>query len=304
MRYVDNERLRLEPDWHDRADAALNDLREEIRSACAEAHARGEDVYNARREAIARGLAVAGRQRIWRDVSALLAEISWEKCWYSESRNPGSDKNVDHFRPKGSVKEDSGHDGYWWLAFDWRNFRYSSQWCNQRRNDRINDTKGGKGDRFPLCPGSSRARHEGDRLEEEEPMLLDPSDPEDWKLLGFRTDGHPTPVRPAGTIEHERALVSIDIYHLHCKPLVDDRREVASRVRRVVETLEQFRRNIAEHAMRVLYKRELQELYRLIDKRAEYSSAALCYARGEVYKLEQGEQIKRSWLEEVLDANP
>ena len=304
MRYIDIERFRVEPEWQLRADTALNGLREEIRSACAEAQARAEDVIAAKREAISRGLAAVGRQGIWREVKGALGEISWEKCWYSESKNPGSDKNVDHFRPKGSVEEDREHDGYWWLAFDWRNFRYSSQWCNQKRNDRVNGTRGGKGDRFPLRPGSSRARHEGERLDEEEPMLLDPSDPEDWKLLCFRIDGHPTPSRPMGTIEYERALVSIEVYHLHCKPLVDDRREVASRVRRVVEQLEQFRRDISEHGMRRLYKRELQELYRLVDKSAEYSSAALCYARGEVYKLEQGEQIKRAWLEEVLNSNP
>ena len=39
-------------------------------------------------------------------MSAALAQLSNSKCWYSESQNPTSDKNVDHFRPKGSVVED------------------------------------------------------------------------------------------------------------------------------------------------------------------------------------------------------
>ena len=248
-------------------------------------------------------MAKTARQRIWRDLAGALSKLSSRKCWYSESRDPTADKNVDHFRPKGSVAEDETHEGYWWLAFDWHNFRYASEWSNQKRNEKDRATTGGKEDRFPLRPHSFRAREEGDDIEREEPMLLDPSDPEDWKLLTFRPDGHAIPAGREGTIEYCRAAVSIEVYHLHSKALVDDRRLVGDRVRRVVQELERLRPRISDPRERGFYKRQLQDLLRLIDRGADYSAAALAYVRGEVYKLERGRTVKRKWLAEILASN-
>ncbi len=38
---------------------------------------------------------------------------------------------------RGSVLENSENEGYWWLAFDWKNYRYFCTWCNQRRIGKI-----------------------------------------------------------------------------------------------------------------------------------------------------------------------
>jgi uncharacterized protein (TIGR02646 family) len=308
MRYVDIDLLALPDGWQARADDALNALRDEIQQAEAAAiaaskHKRG--IAAARRKAISDGLAKeTGRPKIWGDLAVALKALSNHKCWYSESKNPASDKNVDHFRPKSRVQEDPDHEGYWWLAFNWRNYRLSSQWCNQRRHDKVNKTSGGKWDRFPLCPGSFRARRESDDYEQEEFLLLDPIDPDDWKLLTFRPDGHPTPAKPTGTSEYDRAAVSIEVYHLNCKELVDDRRPLAGRVQRLVQYMELLRPQIGDWKMRKLYKEQEKELLRMIHKDAEYSAAALAYARAEVYTLERGHQVKRDWLEEILNSNP
>lgn len=304
MRFVDIDLLELPAGWQARADQALNDLRGEIALAEEAARAAGQDLVAARKAAIATGLNRAARQDVWRDLSPRLAALKKGKCWYSESRNPTADKNVDHFRPKNRVAEDATHEGYWWLAFVWRNYRYSSQWCNQRRVDDVNGTSGGKWDHFPLSPQSFRARLETDDIEQEEPELLDPIDPDDWKLLTFRTDGHPTPVKAPGTVEHRRAAASIQIYHLHCKQLVDDRRALAGSVQRLVQELERLRPRIDDLSIRAAYKSLEIKLLRAIHPDEEYSAAALAYARAEIYKLERGHQVKRNWLEEILDAHP
>ena len=304
MRYIDIEQLRRPNGWQERANRALDGLRNEIEEAERTAERDGHDRQDARRRAIGAGFKSRARQGIWRELATALSTLSNEKCWYSESCNPSSDKNVDHFRPKASVDDETEHEGYWWLAFDWRNYRYASQWCNQRRNDANNLTKGGKGDQFPLKPGSYRARHEGDAHDAEEPMLLDPSDPEDWTLLTFRQDGVPIPALAEGSADHDRANVSIEVYHLHCKPMVDGRRLIAGTVQRIVQEMELLRPALSEMQQRQFYRKRLQDLLRLIDRKAEYSAAALAYARGEVYKTEQGNQIKRSWLEEILNSNP
>ncbi len=301
MRYVDIDGIELPAGWQARADRALNELRAEILAADAGARTAGTDVAEARKNAIAGGLQRPARQAIWRDLAPYLAQLRKSKCWYSESQNPTSDKNVDHFRPKSRVAEDPAHEGYWWKAFDYRNYRYSSQWCNQRRVDEDNSTRGGKWDHFPLQSGSFRARQETDDIDLEDVMLLDPIDPDDWKLLTFRPDGHPTPAKENGTLEYERAATSIEVYHLGYKELIDGRRILAGKVQRTIEYMTTLRSEISDPAMRRLYKQHQKELLRFIHPDTEYSAAALAYARAEIYKLELGNQVKRDWLQEMLN---
>jgi uncharacterized protein (TIGR02646 family) len=301
MRYVDIDILQLPNGWQRRADNALNDLRMEITQAEVSAHATGHDSSVARKKAISVGLDISVRKDIWKDLNASLSVLTNGKCWYSESRNPTADKNVDHFRPKNRVNEDPSHEGYWWLAFHWRNYRYASQWCNQRRVDDEHGTSGGKWDHFPLCPESPRARLESDDYELEQPELLDPVDPNDWKLLTFRQDGHPTPAKQPGTLEYQRAQTSIEVYHLHCYELVNERRALAGEIQRLVQDLERLRPEIAHNpAIKVLYIKRQKDLLRSIRPDAEYSSAALAFARAEIYTIVAGRQIKRKWLEEML----
>ena len=105
MRFVDIALLQFPAGWQGRADQALADLRNEIAQADAAARAAGEDPAAARKAAIAAGLNRPARQQIWGDLKPHLSALSNGKCWYSESLNPTSDKNVDHFRPKGRVKK-------------------------------------------------------------------------------------------------------------------------------------------------------------------------------------------------------
>lgn len=306
MRYVDMDGVEVPGDWEARADQALNELRGEIAAAEASARAAGENangIAKARKKAITEGTEVAARENIWRALNEPLKKLTGGKCWYSESRNPTSDKNVDHFRPKNAVAEDPTHEGYWWLAFKLSNYRYASQWCNQRRNDKESKTKGGKWCHFPLRPGSFRARAEGDDIEREDIELLDPTDPEDWTLLTFRSDGEPTAARLQGSPEHARAEISIRVYHLDCAELVRERKSLAGEIQRVIEEMERLLPEIADLRRRGFYKRQQKNLIQLIRRDADYSAAALAYARSHIYKLEQGYQVKRTWLEGILNSN-
>jgi hypothetical protein len=306
MRYIDIDDVDLPDGWQARADQALNELRNEVMEAEEAARKAGRDangIAEARKKAITEGTEKNAREQIWRDLTGALKALSDGKCWYSESRNPASDKNVDHFRPKNGVVEEPTHEGYWWLAFSSRNYRYASQWCNQRRIDKENRTSGGKWHHFPLLPGSFRARVEADDIGGEEVELLDPNDPDDWKLLTFRPDGQPTAAGPEGTIEFRRAETSIRVYHLDCIELVRERKPLAGEVQRVIEEMERLRPEIANPVMQGFYKRQQKQLLRLIRHRADYSAAALAYARAQIYKLEFGTHVRRAWLEEILNSN-
>lgn len=307
MRWVDIEKLEeIHPDlpeWEARANQALNDLRKEIEDAETNAKRDGLDVVSARKKAITEGLKKPARQSLWRKLAPHLKKLRNSKSWYSESSNPGSNKDVDHFRPKNAVAEDPDHEGYWWLAFSWNNYRYSCQWCNQRRVDDANGTDGGKWDHFPIAPGSFRAHQEIDRWKTEDVELLDPIDPEDWKLLTFRPNGQPIPTKPLGTREYDRAKLSIQFYHLHYYEFVRGRKIKATSIRLLVQEMEEIYLKIADLEMKALYKEKQKALLRLIHPDSDYSAAALAYARAEVYKIELGHQVKREWLEEILKSN-
>ena len=78
-------------------------------------------------------------ERLWGELKDVLMELSHQKCWYSESKDTFSYYHVDHFRPKkkaiGIDKKDKG--GYWWLAFNWTNYRISGAVGNVNKRDKF-----------------------------------------------------------------------------------------------------------------------------------------------------------------------
>ena len=84
------------------------------------------------------------KSAIWRAFARYLAKMSYGKCWYSESLEPQSFLDVDHFRPKLEAIRSTNEkdDGYRWLAFEWENFRLSASRSN--RTNTNEDTGGGR----------------------------------------------------------------------------------------------------------------------------------------------------------------
>ena len=134
---IDITRLRVKQAWHDAAAAAELEL------------LKATDRPSRRR-------ILEARARIWSAIKDELAAISGDKCWYCESKQDRSDMVVDHFRPKGRVSEaEEEHEGYWWLAFQPENYRFSCTYCNSHRKG-TDGRLGGKQDHFPLVDESKR----------------------------------------------------------------------------------------------------------------------------------------------------
>lgn len=129
------------------------------------------------------------------------------KCWYSEAQESVSSYHVDHFRPKGRVKDLDGtyRDGYWWLAFRWENYRISGQLPNVKKRDA-----------FPLSPYGQPAKPFDDKsLKIEAPILLDPCEEDDASLISFNEGGEAT---FAGGIDDDdklRVEKTIEIFGLN-----------------------------------------------------------------------------------------
>jgi hypothetical protein len=134
--------------------------------------------------------------KIWRDFKDCLAQMSYGKCWYSESPEAQSHLDVDHFRPKLEARRDEkvcDKPGYEWLAFSWDNFRLSAQLSNRPVRNEETEATDGKGSWFPLVEGSSKACWENRCVHEERPMLLDPAKAADVRLIEVQADGRMGP---------------------------------------------------------------------------------------------------------------
>lgn len=202
MRYIDIDELVLPDGWLEKAATA---------SAAVVAGANPDD-----------------HSAVWRELKDALADLfPHKKCWYCESPVDRADNAVDHFRPKGKVSDAARpHNGYRWLSFEPKNYRYACTFCNSRRKDVENGTTGGKGDRFPLIVEADRLYAPGP-LKQEKPALLDPCDLNDCELIGCKQEnGQPCPTSQ-DPLEKQRAEISISIYHLNYEPTCKQRHAAA-----------------------------------------------------------------------------
>ncbi len=173
----------------------------------------------------------------WNKLQPIMLGLSNNKCWYSEGPIGPSDFEIDHFRPKNSAKQKIDYkdpksksrvlklNGYWWLAYEWSNYRLSGGLANKRRRDRLGNCEEvhGKGDYFPLdCSDIGRIANDEENTNCEVPILLDPLCQEDVSLLTFDSNGE---VISAGfnDYEHDRVLQSIFYYHLDLEQLNKER---------------------------------------------------------------------------------
>jgi hypothetical protein len=117
----------------------------------------------------------------WSDLKPWLFALSHGKCWFTEARDIASHQDVEHFRPKKEAKDLDGstRDGYWWLAFEYSNFRAAGNVPNRK-----------KGGWFPLHKDSALSTFEARCEENETPYLLDPIRQTDVDLLAFDEEGN------------------------------------------------------------------------------------------------------------------
>lgn len=183
------------------------------------------------------------KHNIWTDLYSALSELSGDKCWYTESKENSGEWQVDHFRPKGKSLDENGKEilkeGYWWLSYDWQNFRLSGTLTNLLRKGRFeegNETMG-KGNYFPLKDKTKVSKVKDKKCRGEKPLLLDPINARDVELLSFDKDGMPYETYNVddNALNYLRASISIKCYGLEHKPLVRGRFRVWNTCNEIVE---------------------------------------------------------------------
>ncbi len=270
MRYVDIDEIELPTGWRTRAKNAAMEVE------------KGKDPND--------------YGHIWRELKDNLAVLLNDKCWYCESIIDRSDNAVDHFRPKNRVSDtDPPHNGYRWLAFDYKNYRYACTYCNSYHRANRNSAGGGKADCFPLLDETNRCYSPGP-LWQEEPVLLDPCVPDDWRLLGcLQENGKPCAATDESG-QQQRVETSIDTYYLDYEPTCKQRHRV---VIQLIADIEHAKRLFPSTKNDLERKADFLDIVRKI-KRAIHWKAPFS---GEMIFIVQGQRhADHSWIQKLLEA--
>ncbi len=164
----------------------------------------------------------------WGKLKPWLLALSGGKCWFSEAKDIYSHMDVEHFRPKKEAKnlDHTARDGYWWLAFDYANFRVCGNVGNRK-----------KGGWFPLKKGSLVSCYENQCEESEDYYLLDPIDPEDVTLIAFDEQGNIIPAPGVSDWEKQRVEVTIERLKLNAhEALTEERMKVWKKITFEIES--------------------------------------------------------------------
>lgn len=207
-------------------------------------------------------------------VRAALVELFHQKCAYCESPLPDP-FDVEHFRPKGRIAENSGHLGYYWLAYSWPNLLPSCVPCNRNRKDKpiwgdLNmGITGGKFDQFPLADEDKRAMSPKDDITHEDPLILDPCNDNPEERINYLVGGDIT-----GIDDHGETTVRI--CHLKRRRLCKARwKKIKSVINwlKLIQDLKKKGKNSKIPVIEILVKSEY------LDDECEFAGAARFVAK-------------------------
>lgn len=218
----------------------------------------------------------------WGKLKEHYMNLSHGKCWYTEAKEIASHYHMDHFRPKKKPKKlkknceietSTSTEAYWWMAFDWKNYRLAASIPNTS-----------KGSYFPLRKGTNAIK-QGENIDIEWCCLIDPTDEYDVSLVGFGLDGK---VYPACTDmncwDAQRVILSKRVYNLDDQSLVDKRIEIQQICKQKIQRIKNVQKNYAEtHSIefRDMLKEYVRELRNMTKPTAEMSAVARNYIRND-----------------------
>lgn len=218
----------------------------------------------------------------------------WRKCAYCEESIASQDGDVEHFRPKRRVSDNNrevvnGHNGYYWLAYDWKNLLPCCLKCNQLKIWDKAEGKFwiGKQDRFPLEDGSPRVFSHTEDLAIERPLLINPliEEPEDH--LSVETS---TGIMKWQTI---RGRACIDMFGLNVRDdLRDGRKAAIKSVKSLVSDLLTY----LENEDKANIRSSIEELMKYVRGEKRFSLAARCYLKAvfeDTYQVKLENMLKK-----------
>lgn len=218
----------------------------------------------------------------WGKLKPYYSELSHGKCWYTEAKDISSAYHMDHFRPKKktialtrdcNIPTTNNNEAYWWLAFDWTNYRFAASVPNSSKNSY-----------FPLKLGTGAAKNK-EEVDDEWKGLLDPTDEYDVSLIAYGTDGKVYPAcADMNSWDALRVMLSVRVYNLNYISLIDARKEIQQVCKAKIEFIKKAQRDYAETrstTYRDLLKKYVSELRAMTKPTSELSAVARNYIRND-----------------------
>lgn len=247
MIYIDLDNYEPTEDWLNRADI----LTQQLLNAAD---------FDQRVEIIRRN------ENMWSELKQHFCAVRKRKCWYSESINDFAHCHIDHFRPKLSALDENNinQGGYWWLAFDWMNYRYAGPAGNIRKRDYFNTFR-------------NKANLPTDALENEDIYFLDPTEPDDPGKLKYDNEGVVSPkATDVNSRNYIQAEYTVRRMNLNLIGLIEGRKD---QYRKTYRLIRQTQALIAQQLIsfdlsrRQNIKAKQKELLELASKFSPYSAA-------------------------------
>ncbi len=182
--------------------------------------------YNKINEALTKGEKCSSNSHYYGDenIRNLLKKTYANKCAYCESDIAAIGFQIEHYRPKGEVKEDKKHDGYYWLSCEWTNLFCACPACNVSKsshfpidnngiriyNPPVNETKLDK----------AKCKLNYLDLVNEKPLIINPEESDFEPKLHFL-------ISPSGTIrgKTKRGIETVEKCKLNRTGLAIDNRK-------------------------------------------------------------------------------
>jgi hypothetical protein len=219
----------------------------------------------------AREAIIEKHKGVWTDerIRDWLLQQFHNKCWYSESRESVSSIHVDHYRPKNAIRDEvtrKNSEGYWWLAFEWTNYRICGQLLNVK-----------KGALFPIIEGRRATHDEPLSLQLEAPTLIDPTT-DQTRLISYEKQdgGDCLAIVAAGTThaaDRLRAEWTIQNLGLNKRPRLNQHRCFVwdQCLQKIQEYLVEGKAYVLRQLLQEEARKALQEM---VSYKAEFSSVA------------------------------
>jgi hypothetical protein len=213
---------------------------------------------------------IDGKSAHWGKLKLWLQVLSHGKCWFSEVRELYSHYDVEHFRPKVECRDIHGaiKDGYWWLAFEYTNYRLCGNVGNRKKRGW-----------FPLKPDSLCSTFERPCEESETYYLLDPTDPDDPALIAFDEEGKAIP-SPLCQSDWEKERAGFTIARLKLSEherLTEARKKIWQTVTMEIEQYQTAKAKLAlgcNPGVKEKVKAHLKKIKDMVSPTAELSSVA------------------------------
>lgn len=207
-------------------------------------------------------------EKLWRDdrIRDWLLEQFNNKCWYTEAYESVSSIHVDHYRPKIRATDLDGNEceGYWWLAFEWDNYRICGQLINVKKLDV-----------FPIIEGARANHADIVSLKLEAPVLIDPKT-DQARLITYEKDEDACIAVPAAGInevEENRAKKTIEVLGLNIRDRLNQKR--ADYWDRCLMAIADYKSADIPYASKIIFQAiAIKRLKEMITYEAEFSSVS------------------------------